>query len=45
VRSNFEFDGPQRVTLKGKGELAVYRLLGRQGQVPAAAAVPASDKR
>jgi len=45
VRSNFEFEGPHMIKVKGKGELAVYRLLGRQGQVPAAAAAPARNDR
>jgi class 3 adenylate cyclase len=43
VRENFEFEGPQMVKVKGKGELAVYRLLGRSGRKSPAAA-PASDK-
>ncbi|MNC91152.1 Adenylate cyclase [compost metagenome] len=36
VRESFQFEGPQMVNVKGKGELAVYRLVGRVGQAPAA---------
>jgi class 3 adenylate cyclase len=40
VRENFEFEGPQTLNVKGKGELMAYRLLGRIGR-PAA---PAGNK-
>src|SRR5882672_8616278 len=33
VRHLFDFEGPQMLTVKGKGEIAAYRLLGRLGQV------------
>jgi len=32
VRHLFDFEGPQILTVKGKGELAVYRLLERKAQ-------------
>ena len=32
VRSEFDFEGPQSVQVKGKGEITVYRLLGRKVQ-------------
>jgi adenylate cyclase len=37
VRHLFDFEGPQTLTVKGKGELAAYRLLGRKGQEAARA--------
>jgi hypothetical protein len=43
VRESFEFEGPQMVNVKGKGELAVYRLIGPAGRATATAA-PAGDK-
>jgi class 3 adenylate cyclase len=33
VRNNYDFDGPQSIHVKGKGEMVVYRLLGRKTQV------------
>jgi adenylate cyclase len=32
VRNEFDFDGPQSIHVKGKGEITVYRLLGRKAQ-------------
>jgi class 3 adenylate cyclase len=37
VRNNYDFEGPQSIQVKGKGEMAVYRLLGRKTQVAEAA--------
>lgn len=37
VRHLFNFEGPQTLTVKGKGEIAAYRLLGRKGQEAAGA--------
>jgi adenylate cyclase len=37
VRHLFDFEGPQMLTVKGKGEIAAYRLLGRKGQEEAPA--------
>ena len=33
VRNNYDFEGPQSIQVKGKGEMVVYRLLGRKTQV------------
>jgi len=30
VRHSFEFEGPQTINVKGKGEVIVYRLIGRK---------------
>jgi class 3 adenylate cyclase len=38
VRHSFEFEGPHTVSVKGKGEVTVYRLLGRKTQAAAPAA-------
>lgn len=35
LRNHFQFEGPFNVPVKGKGELTVYRLLGRLPQRPA----------
>ena len=32
VRHSFEFEGPNTISVKGKGEVTVYRLLGRKAQ-------------
>jgi class 3 adenylate cyclase len=32
VRNEFDFEGPQTVHVKGKGEITVYRLLARKAQ-------------
>ncbi|MGH8633944.1 MAG: adenylate/guanylate cyclase domain-containing protein [Burkholderiales bacterium] len=32
VRNEYEFEGPQSIQVKGKGEITVYRLLGRKTQ-------------
>jgi class 3 adenylate cyclase len=32
VRDEFEFEGPQTLNVKGKGEIAAYRLIGRIAQ-------------
>jgi class 3 adenylate cyclase len=32
VRNQFDFEGPQTIQVKGKGEITVYRLLGRKAQ-------------
>jgi class 3 adenylate cyclase len=32
VRNQFDFEGPQSLHVKGKGEITVYRLLGRKAQ-------------
>jgi class 3 adenylate cyclase len=29
VREEFQFEGPQKLNVKGKGEIAAYRLVGR----------------
>ena len=33
VRNQYDFEGPQSIQVKGKGEMVVYRLLGRKSQV------------
>jgi class 3 adenylate cyclase len=33
VRNQYDFEGPQTIQVKGKGEITVYRLLGRKAQV------------
>jgi class 3 adenylate cyclase len=33
VRNEYDFEGPQTIQVKGKGEITVYRLLGRKAQV------------
>jgi len=33
VRNQYDFDGPETIHVKGKGEITVYRLLGRKAQV------------
>jgi hypothetical protein len=33
VRNQYDFEGPQTIHVKGKGEMVVYRLLGRKSQV------------
>jgi adenylate cyclase len=38
VRHLFEFDGPQTLIVKGKGEISAYRLIGRKAQDAAGAA-------
>jgi len=37
VRHLFDFEGPQILVVKGKGELAAYRLLGRKTEAVNAA--------
>jgi class 3 adenylate cyclase len=37
VRSAFEFEGPETVRVKGKGEVTVYRLVGRKADAAAQA--------
>ena len=32
VRNQYDFEGPQTIEVKGKGEITVYRLLGRKAQ-------------
>jgi hypothetical protein len=32
VRDLFDFEGPQTLTVKGKGEIAAYRLIGYKAQ-------------
>jgi adenylate cyclase len=32
VRDRYEFEGPETIRVKGKGEITVYRLLGRKAQ-------------
>ncbi|MBI4203718.1 MAG: adenylate/guanylate cyclase domain-containing protein, partial [Betaproteobacteria bacterium] len=32
VRDRFEFEGPQLLNVKGKGEITAYRLIGRLRQ-------------
>lgn len=36
VRDNFQFEGPQTLNVKGKGEMTAWRLIGRLDQAPAA---------
>jgi class 3 adenylate cyclase len=38
LRNRFEFEAPQTVYLKGKGDTAIYRLLGRKTEVEQEAA-------
>ena len=38
LRNHFEFEAPQTVYLKGKGDTAIYRLLGRKTEVAQEAA-------
>jgi class 3 adenylate cyclase len=38
LRNRFEFEAPQTVYLKGKGDTAIYRLLGRKTEVAQEAA-------
>jgi class 3 adenylate cyclase len=38
VREEFEFEGPRMLNVKGKGELAAYRLVGRLGHGTTASA-------
>jgi adenylate cyclase len=38
VRERFEFQGPQILNVKGKGEMPAYLLVGRKGAAPAAGA-------
>lgn len=33
LRETFEFEGPQAVHLKGRGDMKVYRLIGRKGAI------------
>ena len=42
VRNDFDFDGPLTITVKGKGEITVYRLLARKAQAAEAARATAS---
>ena len=36
VRDNYEFEGPQILNVKGKGEMTAYRLISRKPAAPAA---------
>jgi adenylate cyclase len=38
VRDLFEFEGPQTLNVKGKGEVTAYRLMGRKGAAAAGTA-------
>jgi adenylate cyclase len=38
VRHSFEFEGPNTISVKGKGEVIVYRLLGRKARAAESAA-------
>ncbi|HEY7743111.1 MAG TPA: adenylate/guanylate cyclase domain-containing protein [Burkholderiales bacterium] len=42
VRNEFDFDGPQSIHVKGKGEITVYRLLGRKAQAAGVASAGGS---
>ena len=41
VRGEYDFEGPQSIHVKGKGEITVYRLLGRKTQAAEAASAGA----
>jgi class 3 adenylate cyclase len=41
VRGEYDFEGPQSIQVKGKGEITVYRLLGRKTQAAEAASAGA----
>jgi class 3 adenylate cyclase len=41
VRGEYDFEGPQTIHVKGKGEITVYRLLGRKTQAAEAASAGA----
>jgi class 3 adenylate cyclase len=41
VRGEYDFEGPQTIHVKGKGEITVYRLLGRRTQAAEAASAGA----
>jgi class 3 adenylate cyclase len=41
VRNQYDFEGPQSIHVKGKGEITVYRLLGRKTQAAEAAGASA----
>jgi adenylate cyclase len=42
VRNLYDFEGPQSIHVKGKGEITVYRLLGRKAQVSGVASAGGS---
>ena len=41
VRNEYDFEGPQTIHVKGKGEITVYRMLGRKAQAAEAASAGA----
>lgn len=40
ARNRFEFDGPHEIQVKGKGNLTVYRLVGRRSEAAVGAVSP-----
>jgi class 3 adenylate cyclase len=43
VRDHFQFEGPQTLNVKGKGEMTAWRLIARLPQAPAASATPVAQ--
>ncbi len=43
IRFDYAFDPPATIHVKGKGEMAMYRLIGRVGDSALTGAVPSSS--